>query len=325
MAYSAEVLSRAKARLAQDANKKHAEYEKHLAQAYQLRPRLREIDRALRGTGAKLAAVIFQKETDPAAEVERLRAENLALQNERQWLLDEAELPEDFLDDSPVCTLCGGTGYRGSQMCECLRELCRQEQKRELAPLFRTGKESFEHFSLNVYPDVYIPALRNSARALMRKNLSFCIKYAQSFTPAAENLLFSGSTGLGKTFLSACIARRVVDSGFSVTYTSANSLFSDYEAVRFSRREPELLAKYQDCDLLILDDLGTELVSPLVISSLYTVINERLLSQRATIISTNLTPDKLESRYEGQAASRLLGLYRVLTFEGTDIRRMALG
>lgn len=322
MAYSAEVLSRAKARLAQDANKKHAEYEKHLAQAYQLRPRLREIDRALRGTGAKLAAVIFQKETDPAAEVERLRAENLALQNERQWLLDEAELPEDFLDDSPVCALCGGTGYVGSNMCECLRELCRQEQKRELASLLPTGRERFENFSLELYPERFYPELGSSARMLMQKNLNYCKKYATEFQQGARSLLFSGATGLGKTFLSACIARQVAESGHSVVYATAGKLFADYEAVKFERAEPESLRDYRDCDLLIIDDLGTEMTTEFVKAALYEVVNSRLLERKACVISTNLNEQDLEARYGGQIASRLLGSYRVLYFLGDDIRRL---
>ena len=126
MAYTNTVLNRARARLLQENDRKRAEYEDHLAKAYALRPRLREIDRALRGTSARLAALILSQ-GDPAAELAKLRAENEALQAERQWVLDEAELPDGYLDDSPVCSLCGGMGYVGSRMCECLRELCRQE------------------------------------------------------------------------------------------------------------------------------------------------------------------------------------------------------
>ena len=140
MAYTNNVLTRARMRLREDNERKRAEYEDHLAKAYALRPRLREIDRALRGSAAQAAALIFQHEGDTDAELARLREENQKLQNERQWILDEAELPDGYLDDSPVCALCGGTGYVGSQMCECLRELCRQEQKRELASLLPTGR-----------------------------------------------------------------------------------------------------------------------------------------------------------------------------------------
>ena len=322
MGYSAAVLTKALRRLDEENRKKRAEYEENLARAYALRPRLREIDRSLRRTAAQAVAACFERGEDPAAAIDRLRKENLALQEERQWILDEAEIPEDSLDDSPLCSLCGGTGYRGGAMCECLRELCRQEQKRELAPLLVTGKERFEHFRLDVYPDRFYPSIGTSPRNLMQRNLSFCRRYAAEFQPGARSLLFTGATGLGKTFLSACIARQVTDAGFGVVYATAARLFSDYEAVKFDRLDASALEDYENCDLLILDDLGTEMTTPVVISSLYTLVNQRILNHRSTIISTNLPAEKLEARYSAQIASRLLGCYELIVFEGEDIRMM---
>ena len=322
MPYTNTVLSRARARLTAENERKRSEYEDHLARAYALRPRLREIDRALRGTSAKLAMLIFRQDGDPQAELAQLRAENEALQNERQWILDEAELPEGYLDDSPVCTLCGGTGYQGSRMCECLQELCRQEQKRELSALLPTGRERFENFSLELYPDRFYPDYGTTARTLMQKNLAFCRKYAQEFRPGARSLLFSGATGLGKTFLSGCVARQVSENGYSVVYVTAGKLFLDFEAVKFERAEAGSLRDYRDCDLLIVDDLGTEMTTEFVKASLYELVNTRLLERRTSLISTNLNEDNLEARYGGQIASRLLGGYRVIYFLGDDIRRM---
>ena len=235
--------------------------------------------------------------------------------------LHEAELPDGFLDDGPVCTLCGGTGYVGSRMCECLRELCRQEQKRELTALLPTGRERFESFSLEVYPDRFYPGLGDTARNLMQKNLNFCKKYAQDFQPGARSLLFSGATGLGKTFLSACVARQVAENGHSVVYVTAGKLFADFEAVKFEGAEAGSLRDYRDCDLLIMDDLGTEMTTEFVKSALYEIVNTRLLERRSTLISTNLNENDLEARYGGQIASRLLGGYRVVYFLGDDIRR----
>lgn len=322
MAYTNTVLNRARARLSQENERKRAEYEDHLSRAYALRPRLREIDRSLRSTAARAAMLTFQRDGDPQAELARLRAENEALQNERLWILDEAELPDDYLDDSPVCSLCGGSGYVGSRMCECLRELCRQEQKRELAVLLPSGRERFENFSLDVYPDRFYPDYGTSARLLMQKNLSFCKRWAQEFQPGARSLLFSGATGLGKTFLSACIARQAAESGHSVVYVTAGKLFSDYEAVKFERAEADSLRDYRDCELLIVDDLGTEMTTEFVKAALYELVNSRLLGQKTTLISTNLNERDLEARYGGQIASRLVGSYRVIYFLGDDIRRM---
>ena len=321
MAYTNTVMNRARARLRQEKERRQAEYAAHLAKAYALRPRLREIDRALRGTGARAALLALDRSPDAQASLTALRAENEALQQERQWVLDEAELPDDYLDDSPVCALCGGTGYVGSRMCECLSELCRQEQKRELAALLPTGRERFDAFSLEVYPDRFYPDYGTSARNLMQKNLNYCRKYAQDFQPGAKSLLFSGATGLGKTFLSACMARQVAENGHSVVYATAGKLFADFEAVKFERAEADTLRDYRACELLIVDDLGTEMTTEFVRAALYEIVNTRLLERRSTLISTNLNERDLEARYGGQIASRLLGSYRVIYFLGDDIRR----
>ena len=127
MAYSQSVLRAARARLAQAKAERDAENAGHLAEAYERYPRLAEIDRALSATVAKAVAASMRAGEDPSQAIETLREKNLALQRERAWLLSGLE--EGFLDDSPICPKCGGSGYVGDQMCECLRELCRQEQK----------------------------------------------------------------------------------------------------------------------------------------------------------------------------------------------------
>ena len=320
MNYSSDVLRRAQRRLDEDNRKKQAENEENLRRAYALRPRLREIDRELRTTAAGIVASCFDRGQDPARAIAQIREKNLALQQERQWILDDAEIPEDSLDDSPLCALCGGKGYRDGVMCECLHELCRQEQRHALAPLFPTGKERFESFSTELYPDRFYPSIGTTPRILMQRNLSFCKKYAAEFRPGAASLLFSGATGLGKTFLSACIARQVTDRGFGVVYASASTLFSDYESVKFERRDISAVEDYEKTDLLILDDLGTEMTSPFVISALYRLVNDRMLAKKSMLISTNLRPEHLEARYGGQIASRLLGLCKLVVFEGEDIR-----
>ncbi len=322
MSYTREVLSRARQRLEADNRKKEAEAAENLAKAYARLPRLRDIDRELRRTSAAVVAACFDQGRDPGQAVRQIRARNRELQAERQWILDDAEISEDSLDNSPLCNLCGGSGYKDGKMCECLHELCRQEQRHALSPLLPTGKERFEYFSTDLYPDRYYPSIGTTPRKLMQRNLNYCRKYAADFQPGAGSLLFSGATGLGKTFLSACIARQVTDRGFGVVYASAAKLFSDYEGVKFDRLDPGAIEGYTACDLLILDDLGTEMTTPLVISSLYQLVNSRILERKATLISTNLRPEDLEPRYGGQIASRLLGNYELVVFEGEDIRRL---
>ena len=201
--------------------------------------------------------------------------------------------------------------------------LCRQEQKKELSTLLGAGRESFDRFRLDYYPAEYDPDLGTSPREIMKKVYERAVRYAQSFAPGARSLLFSGATGLGKTFLSACIARTVADRGYSVCYVSAEALFADFEQQKFRPREGEdVTRKYLACDLLILDDLGTEMTTQFTIAALYQVVNTRLMESRATIVSTNLPVGELDRRYSAQIASRLLGAYTLYKFSGKDIRML---
>ena len=266
-----------------------------------------------------MLAATFRRQGDPVAAMQQLKKENLALQQERDWILQAEGLEPDDLTVQPICPTCGGTGYVGAAMCECLKELCRQEQKKELTNLF--GAESFENFRLDLYPAEYSESVRTSPRALMQRNFNHCRKYAQNFTMQSGNMLFSGATGLGKTFLSACVARVVADRGFSVSYAPVGQLFAAFEEDKF-RPQPDA-ARTEDvfaCDLLIIDDLGTEMTTQFTVSVLYQLLNTRLMEKKPVILSTNLTPDELASLYSPQIASRILGTYRLCQFCGDDIR-----
>ena len=318
MAYSNEVVRRARERLAQARADRERENREHLRIAYEQQPRLKEIDRQLRMTMAQAARAAFAG-NDAVRLMEEAKEQNLQLQREREWIIEEQFEP-GFLDETPICPVCSGTGYVGSSMCDCLTELCRQEQKKELTFL-SAGRESFDQFRLDYYSDKPAPA-GYIPRVIMEKTYQTCRRYAFGFHEKAGNLLFSGNTGLGKTFLSACIARTVADQGYSVVYESAGKLFSALEKARFEANEENrrAAAKYSECDLLIVDDLGTELPGQFVTAALYSLVNDRLLESRPTIISTNLSEDELARRYNPQIASRLRGSYKRVAFVGDDIR-----
>lgn len=320
MAYSSEVVQRARERLAQARADRESENLRHLTEAYRRIPRLKDIDLQLRRTMSKAAQAVFTQGGDVQAAMEQAKNENLALQMERRELI-AANFEPGYLDDTPICEDCGGTGYVGSTMCECLRELCRQEQKRELTFL-NVGKENFEQFRLDYYSDIHDPKYGFSPRRIMENNFKSCRSYAFNFSQGSGNLLFVGGTGLGKTFLSACIARTVADRGYSVCYETASHLFSKMERAKFNgdedaRKDTE---KHISCDLLIVDDLGTEMPGQFVTASLYSLLNDRLLAGKAMVISTNLNVDEVSRRYSPQIASRLYGHFTRLTFVGDDIR-----
>ena len=320
MGYSTEVLARARARLAEAKADRESENQHHLSYAYEQVPRLREIDRQLRLTLAMAAQAVFSSGGDVQSAMNAAKEKNLALQEERANLVN-LYFEEGYLDDSPICTRCGGNGYVGSAMCECLAELCRQEQRKELTFL-SVGRESFDQFRLEYYPDREDPKFGVNIRTVMEKTYTTCRKYAYGFTEKSGNLLFSGDTGLGKTFLSACIARTVADRGFSVVYESAGHLFSHLERAKFSGDEQarEAANKYYDCDLLIVDDLGTEMPGQFTTAALYALVNDRLLAGKPMIISTNLNTEDLARRYSAQIASRLRGSFTRVAFLGDDIR-----
>ena len=320
MAYSAEVVQRARARLAQAKEDRESENRQHLQEAYQQVPRIQEIDMELRSTMAKAAQMVFISGGDAKKAMDQVRVQNLFLQEERAALVAE-HFEEGFLDESPICDRCGGNGYIGSNMCECLTELCRQEQKKELS-LLSGGKENFSQFKLEYYSDLTDPKYGASPRLIMERNFRTCRSYALTFSQHSGNLLFVGGTGLGKTFLSACIAKTVTDRGYSVVYETAGRLFAKLERAKFSgdeeaRKEVE---KYDKCDLLIIDDLGTEMPGQFVTAALYSLVNDWLLENKPMVISTNLNVDEMARRYSPQIASRLHGGFNRLTFVGEDIR-----
>ena len=320
MAYSKEVVRRAREALARQRADRESQNLSNLEHAYTKLPRLRQIDVQLRRTMATAAQAVFAQGGDVESAMNRAREENLALQAERKALL-EANFQPGFLDDSPICDRCGGSGYVGSAMCSCLKALCVQEQRKELGAIF-SGDESFDSFSLSYYSTDIIPQLKISARSVMEKNLEHCRRFARSFHENAGNILIGGGTGLGKTHLALAMGRAVGEQGYSVCYETAISLFTKLEKAKFApneenRREAERL---EESDLLILDDLGTELPGQFITAALYGLLNQRLMNKKSMIITTNLTVEEVNKRYSPQIASRLYGDFRRLTFLGSDIR-----
>lgn len=320
MAYQAEVVRRARQRLESAKADKESVYTQRLQEVYEALPRVKQIDMQLRQSMVLATQAVFAGEDGAKDALEQVKQANLALQQERKKLIEE-QFSADYLDESPVCTRCGGVGYIGSQMCSCLMELCRQEQKKELT-LLSCGAHDFDDFKLEYYPNRVMAGSNVSLREIMRRTYLDCRSYAENFQSDSDNLLFSGDTGLGKTFLSACIARTVVDKGYSVVYESAAHLFEKMERARFAGDEEAgaYTERMKACDLLIVDDLGTELGGQFVTSALYTLINDRILRGKPTIISTNLTAEEMGRRYSPQILSRLRGSFKRIAFVGDDIR-----
>lgn len=331
MSYDAAIVQRASARLARRKEIRERRRWDLEQQLYRRQPRLRELDRAIGGTMAELAGLAISGKPIQAdgPEIADIRRRNLELQAQRAELLHTLGYEPDALDPTPACTKCGDSGWAGAEMCTCLKELCAQEQMKALTALLNlTDEQNFDRLRLDVYSDQPWEGKR-SPRENMKRVVTVCEGFARRFPDyPLHNLLLSGGTGLGKTFLSGCIAREVSGRGYSVVYDTAISLFSTFEAKKFSRdlgqerQARDDTRRYLNCDLLILDDLGSELTTPLAQSTLYEVVNSRLQGGKHTIISTNLSMEQIGARYTPQVVSRLAGAYQELTFYGDDIRRM---
>lgn len=326
MAYDGKILRLALDRYESDKQARSASFSQRREAVYQRIPRIREIDRELRSTMSQIISSALRRGTDPGPAVRRIRDENLSLQAEKRSLLREHGYPADFLEEKPACSLCGDSGYRGTALCRCLREYYAREQMRELSRMLDLGSQSFDTFSLDWYGEETDPQWGLSPRENMEAVYETCVHYAAHFGKDSGNLLLSGAPGLGKTFLSAAIAREVSQRGFSVVYDTASHVFSQFESRKFGRDEGDEAEAGVDrclrCDLMILDDLGTELTTAFTQSALYQLINDRLLAGRKTVISTNLLLADLEKRYSPQILSRLKGEYELLAFFGRDIRSL---
>lgn len=292
---------------------------------YKKLPRIRQIDEQLRDTMLDIIAIALKKGGEHVAELEEIQERNLSLQGERADVLKSAGYPEDYIDERPLCDKCGDTGFIRGKRCSCLMDIYKKLQSEELSSLIKLGEETFETFSLDYYDNAARdPATGETARQNMEYNRDLCRSYASGFGKNVMNLLLIGGTGLGKTFLSTCIAKVVSEKGFSVVYDTAVSIFAKFEDKQFHRAyggsESDPTERYFKCDLLIIDDLGTEVSTSFRTSFLYDLINSRLISGRQTLINSNLSIGELGSRYSEQIRSRIEGYYTVLSFYGQDIR-----
>ncbi len=308
--------------------KTHRETTARREKLYTEIPRLKELDDAIaHGSVASAKLSLFG---DPTALL-ALRGKNEALSAEKKALIAAHGYPEDYLDPHYICPDCHDTGFIGREKCHCFQQaivdmLYSQSNVRQAI-----RRENFDAFSYTYYPDDYIDAsVKMTPLENIRRVVACAKQFIADFDNVPGNLLIYGNTGVGKTFLTNCIARELILTGHTVIYLTAFELFDILERWKFSRpdgtEEDEYgetanqFAHIRDCDLLIIDDLGTELNNTFISSQLYQCINERLLGSRATIISTNLSFEQLKNNYSERIFSRITGSYTFLKIVGEDIR-----
>ena len=290
---------------------------KRRRQVYLAAPELSDIDRQV----ASLSIEEAMKEG--AADDALYRSKVTALHEARGAVLAGLGYPEDYLDPIYDCPDCKDTGYIGQEKCHCFRQLSIDTlyENSNLDSLIEDG--DFSNFSLELYDKEYIdPVTGLNSFEAAKRSLDSCRGFVQKFPKGNENLYIYGNVGLGKTLLTHCIAKELLSRGYSVLYYTASEFFDALSSHTFGRDDddPEKYSQIYGCDLLIVDDLGTELTNRFVISGLFECINGRALAKRATVFSTNLSLEDTESRYGDRVFSRLISSYQMLHLFGNDIR-----
>lgn len=249
------------------------------------------------------------------------------VEQEKKTLLKKLNLPDDYLSPNFDCKICNDTGYVNNSLCQCIKQKIYNAEYNK-SNIGNIKYENFDTFNLNYYSDEADPSKYNSQfspRENMKKILNISKTFIKNFdSPDEKNLVFLGKTGLGKTFLSNCIAKDILDSGKTVLYQTAPVMLDSIITSKLHKESSELAELVLSVDLLIIDDLGTEVMNSMHFNELFNIINTRLLNQSAkvtkTIISTNLDLKGLFSFYDERIGSRIVGNYNVCRFFGDDIR-----
>lgn len=326
MGFSPETIKRVKSILSNRKASAEAEAEAKLRRLYAEIPELREIDAAFPKLGASIVSLISGSISDEERtdRIDALKRESAELEEARAECLRLAGFAADYTAPHYFCAKCGDTGYVDGRMCECMKKECILLGYENSGLGVLLGKQRFDNFSLDYY--------EGEARTAMQYNYDTCLRYADSFGKApasAVSMLFIGDTGLGKTHLSTAIAGKIIEQGFDVRYETAQNLISVFSRERFGRGYGDAYTddaseRYFGCDLLIIDDFGTEENNQFSVSVFYNLINTRINRGLPIIINTNLREKEIRARYADRITSRLFGEFMVLAFPGRDIRMQSL-
>ena len=301
--------------------------EKRKSDIYAAIPRIKEIDNEISLLGLRLTKAVL-KDTKAREEiVYKCKKEMASLVSEKKNILIENGIPENYLEIKYDCEKCKDTGFLpGGKKCSCLKQEIINEAYR-MSNLSRVlDRENLSNFDISVFSNEVDEEKGISPRENMMRILSICDIFIKEFAEDnGYNLLFYGTTGLGKTYMCNCIAKALLDQGYVVIYQTAFRILDILENYKFrkdddSRINDENYQNLFECDLLIIDDLGTEFNNSFTSGEVFNIVNTRLITGKKTIISTNLSPMRLAESYSQRTFSRIIGNFRILEFIGKDLR-----
>ncbi len=325
MAYSKKIYSIATEKLNNRRNSALSMFDYRKNEVYSKIPRLSEIDSQLASISIDTIRAVLSGE-DASTHLNSLKETSVSLQNEYNELLKSNGYSDDYLKPQFSCSKCSDTGYVESGnktvVCDCYKKLLSSVACEELNRISPLSLSTFDTFKLSMYSETpdqngNIPYNR------MSKIYDYCLNYAKTFTENSKGILMKGSTGLGKTHLSLAIANEVINKGYSVVYVSAPDILAKLEKEHFSyeySNEQQIMQSLIACDLLILDDLGTEFSTQFTATAIYNLFNTRINSGKPVIINTNLTDEDLKNTYSQRFTSRIMSTCDILEFIGSDIR-----
>lgn len=314
MGYNKEYYNKALSVIASRRSKAQQDAHNRLSAIYAVHPDLMELDNRINAIG--LEAVKSAVKLQGSGDLIEMHQEYKRLFAEKEKLISIYGINKADFEPDYHCKTCNDTGYCNGKLCKCAREIAKDLYFADLCEKMPLKESKFNNFNIDLYPE--------ADRENMREILEFCIGYAQQFSPDSKSLLFFGRTGLGKTHLSLAIASAAIERGYGVIYGSSQNFLNQIQDEAFGRKDGDSLNAILDCDLLILDDFGTEFTSSYISSAVYNIINTRILRGKPTIINTNLSLSEINSTYGERIFSRIIGNYVIKQFTGKDIRQIQM-
>jgi DNA replication protein DnaC len=305
-------------------SKSDLEYRKK--ELYDMVPELKEIDKKISLVSINISKHTFSKPDDYEEKIEALKEELINLKEARRKIYEDNSIPLNYLEPSYECEICKDTGYlQNGERCICFKQEIINQLYKMSNMEHMLKKENFDTFNIDIFSEEVYPGEKLSPKENMKNIYKESKKFTLDFQKTKDNLLFYGGTGLGKTFMCNCIAKELIDEGYTVVYQTSFKMFEVISNYKFRNNQDNDMDKinYQmlfDADLLIIDDLGTESNNSFTKTELFNIVNSRLISGKNTIISTNLSIENLGRNYTDRIVSRILNNYIGCKFYGKDLR-----
>lgn len=319
MNYSKNAYDKAFAIIQERREKAEFEQQRRLEEISKLAPEIIVLQNKLLSTRFELIQLVMKEEKNIMSIVDDIKKKNLETQQAIEELLLALKGDKHYLDVHYYCEICKDTGSVEGRRCECLTKLLDKYLTEEINKNCLIKLNDFDDFSLDYYDK--IPNGKISTYDGMKMIYEYCRNYVDNFSTDSPSLFFIGQTGLGKTFLSSCIAKALIEKNVNVVFGSVIDFIRKVENEHFRQESGNTLEILVNADIVILDDLGSEFMNTFTESVIYEIINSRINQQKPTIISTNLTLPQLGNKYNDRIVSRLTGCFKPIGFFGSDIRQ----